>query len=122
MSKVPKWKAIVIVATVLICVYGLIGLPKSKEELIANWNHNIHLGLDLKGGSLLVLQVQLQDAFKADAAASIERLKELMSKNSIAGEPILGYEPKSLQDAGQNRNPHQGRSGRERHEFPRHHQ
>jgi preprotein translocase subunit SecD len=99
MSKVPKWKAIVIVATLLICVYGLIGLPKSKQELTANWNHSIRLGLDLKGGSLLVLQVQLQDAFKAEANTAIERLKETMSKNSIAGEPMLGYEPKSLQDA-----------------------
>ena len=61
MSKVPKWKAIVIIATILICLYGIIGLPKSKDELTANWNHNIRLGLDLRGGSLLVLQVQLQD-------------------------------------------------------------
>lgn len=99
MSKVPKWKAIVIVATLLICVYGLIGLPKSKQELAANWNHNIRLGLDLRGGSLLVLQIQLQDAFKAEANTAVERLKESMSKNSIAGEPMLGYEPKSLQDA-----------------------
>jgi preprotein translocase subunit SecD len=99
MSKVPKWKAIVIVATILICLYGIIGLPRSRQELVANWNHNIRLGLDLKGGSLLVLQIQLQDAFKADAIASIERMKELMSKNSIPGEPMLGYEPKSLQDA-----------------------
>jgi preprotein translocase subunit SecD len=99
MSKVPKWKAIVIVATILICLYGIIGLPRSRQELVANWNHNIRLGLDLKGGSLLVLQIQLQDAFKADATASIERMKELMSKNSIPGEPMLGYEPKSLQDA-----------------------
>ena len=99
MSKVPKWKAIVIIATILICLYGIIGLPKSKQELAANWNHNIRLGLDLRGGSLLVLQIQLQDAFKADAIASIERMKELMSKNSIPGEPMLGYEPKSLQDA-----------------------
>jgi preprotein translocase subunit SecD len=99
MSKVPKWKAIVIVATILISLYGMIGLPKSKQELAANWSHNIRLGLDLKGGSLLVLQVQLQDAFKADAIASIERMKELMSKNSIAGEPMMGYEPQTLQDA-----------------------
>ena len=99
MSKLPKWKAIVIVATVLVCLYGIIGLPKSKEELAANWGHNIRLGLDLRGGSLLVLQVQLQDAFKADATSTIERLKELMAKNSIAGEPTMGYEPKSLQDA-----------------------
>ena len=41
-----------------------------------NWNKNIHLGLDLKGGSQLVLQVQMQDAFKAEADTVIERLKD----------------------------------------------
>jgi preprotein translocase subunit SecD len=99
MSKVPKWKAIVIVATVLICLYGIIGIPKSKDELIANWNQNIRLGLDLRGGTLLVLQVQLQDAFKSEAGNAIERLKEELSKEGIAGDVTLGYEPNSLADA-----------------------
>ena len=44
---------------ILVCIYGIIGLPKSKDELIANWKKNIHLGLDLSGGTQLVMQVQL---------------------------------------------------------------
>ena len=48
-------KTIVIVATILLCIFGIIGLPKSKAELMANLKHNIQLGLDLKGGSHLVL-------------------------------------------------------------------
>ncbi len=99
MSKVPKWKAILIVAVILLCVYGAIGIPKSKAELVANWNHNIRLGLDLKGGTLLVLEVKLQDAFKAEAATTVERLKETMGKNGIGGQPMLGFEPENLQDA-----------------------
>ncbi|HPT28669.1 MAG TPA: protein translocase subunit SecD, partial [Bryobacteraceae bacterium] len=70
-----KWKALIIVATTLACLYGVIGLPKSGEELAANWKNNIKLGLDLKGGSLLVLQVQVQDAFRSEAVLQIERLK-----------------------------------------------
>jgi preprotein translocase subunit SecD len=99
MSKVPKWKAILIAAVILLCVYGAIGIPKSKAELVANWNHNIRLGLDLKGGTLLVLEVKLQDAFKAEAATTVERLKETMGKNGIGGQPMLGFEPENLQDA-----------------------
>ncbi len=38
--------------------------------------NNIRLGLDLKGGSQLMLQVQLQDAFKADADTVIQRLQD----------------------------------------------
>ncbi|MGD0578478.1 MAG: protein translocase subunit SecD [Bryobacteraceae bacterium] len=99
MSKVPKWKAILIVAVVLICVYGAIGIPKSRAELLANWSHNIRLGLDLKGGTLLVLEVKLQDAFKSEATTTAERLKETMGKNGIGGQPMLGFEPQTLQDA-----------------------
>lgn len=94
-----KWKALIIVATVLVCLYGMIGLPKSKEELAANWNKNIKLGLDLKGGSLMVLQVQLQDAFKAEAAQHIERLKEEMNRQAIPFSSIEATEPTSIQDA-----------------------
>ena len=84
MSKVPKWKAIVILATVLICIYGMIDLPKSKDELIANWNKNIRLGLDLKGGTLLVLQIQLQDASKAvHDAALTEPLDEVRLRGAM---------------------------------------
>ena len=57
----------IIIAVILVCLYGVIGIPKSKDELLANWKKNIHLGLDLSGGTQLVMQVQLQDAFKAAA-------------------------------------------------------
>lgn len=94
-----KWKATVILLTTLVCLYGIIGLPKSKEELLANWNKNIRLGLDLKGGSLLILQVKVQDAFKAEAALQIERLKEQLSAQAIAYASIDHTEPASLQEA-----------------------
>ena len=45
-----------------------------------NWKKNIRLGLDLKGGSQLVLQVQLQDAFKAEADTVIQRLKDELAQ------------------------------------------
>ena len=57
-----------ILAVILVCLYGIIGLPTSKAELVANWHKNIHLGLDLSGGTYLVVQVQQQDAFNAQAA------------------------------------------------------
>ena len=71
-----KTRTIVIVAVILACVFGVIGFPKSIADLKKNWEQNIRLGLDLKGGSHLVLQVQVQDAVKAEADQAIERLKE----------------------------------------------
>ena len=63
MSSNIKIRFGIIIAVILVCLYGVIGIPKSKDELLANWKKNIHLGLDLSGGTQLVMQVQLQDAF-----------------------------------------------------------
>ncbi len=93
-------KTAVIVATVLLCVFGIIGLPKSGAELEKNLAHNIHLGLDLKGGSHLVLQVQVQDAAKGEADQLIELMKEDARKANIS---VGGYDrndPKTIQEAG----------------------
>ncbi len=94
-----KWKAALIAAITLACLYGVFGLPRSKEELIANWNRNIKLGLDLRGGSLLVVQVQLQDAFKVEASTQIERLKEELGKQSIPYQAIAHNDPQTIADA-----------------------
>lgn len=99
MDKNLKTKAVVIVAVCLICIYGLIGLPKSKEELIQNWNNSIKLGLDLRGGSQLVLQVQVQDAFKAEADQTIERLKNELTTAGIPYTSLDRNEPASIEDA-----------------------
>jgi len=79
-------KTVVIVATVLICIFGIIGAPRSVDQLKANLGRNIHLGLDLRGGSHLVLQVQVQDAAKTQADQTIEALREdTRSRNIIVG-------------------------------------
>jgi len=99
MKKNLKIRSVVIVVTLLICVYGVIGLPKSKAELKQNFAHNIRLGLDLKGGSHLVLQVQVQDAVKADADTTIDRLKEDLKKQNITYVSMDRNEPKDIGDA-----------------------
>jgi len=99
MTRNIKIKAAVIVAVILVCIYGIIGIPKSKDELVANWKKNIHLGLDLSGGTQLVMQVQLQDAFKAFADTSMDRLKEEFKKDNIAFGAMDRNDPGRLEDA-----------------------
>jgi preprotein translocase subunit SecD len=94
-----RYKFIFILLVVLVCVYGVIGLPRSKDELIANWHKNIHLGLDLKGGTYLVVQVQQQDAFNSQAGLDADRLKEAALKGGIPFTDIEVEEAKTLQDA-----------------------
>ena len=95
-----KIKIGIIIAVVLVCLYGIIGIPKSKDELEANWKKNIHLGLDLSGGTQLVMQVQLQDAFKAAADGVIEALKQELLKDGItpAGD-LTRNDPNNIEDA-----------------------
>ncbi len=83
MKKNVTARTIVIVATILLCVYGIIGFPKSWAEVKENFGHNIRLGLDLKGGSHLVIQVKVQEAVTADADQTMDRLKEDLRKQNV---------------------------------------
>ena len=84
MKKNLTARSVIIAVTILLCIYGIIGFPTSKAALVDNIQNNIRLGLDLKGGSHLVLEVQVQDAVKADADTTMERLKEDLKKQNIA--------------------------------------
>ncbi|MCI0627993.1 MAG: protein translocase subunit SecD [Acidobacteria bacterium] len=94
-----RWKWIVIGVVVLGCVVGIVGVPKSPAELTTNLRKNIRLGLDLKGGSHIVLQIQVQDAFKAEADLVIERLKESLKTENIEYASIDRNEPASIEAA-----------------------
>ncbi|HLN02857.1 MAG TPA: protein translocase subunit SecD [Bryobacteraceae bacterium] len=99
MQKNLNTKTLVIVLTILVCIYGIIGIPKSAAELKANIADRIKLGLDLKGGSRLVLQVQVQDAAKAEAIQTIERLKDDMRKANIDFASMDSNDPATVEAA-----------------------
>src|ERR1041385_7837357 len=99
MKKNLNARTITIVVTILLCVYGIIGFPTSKAALVQNFKDNIRLGLDLKGGTHMVLQVKVQDAVKADADQNIERLKEALKKQNISWSAIDRNEPQDIKDA-----------------------
>jgi preprotein translocase subunit SecD len=82
-------KVILIIAVLIFFLFGIFGLPKSftPAGLLAALQERIHLGLDLKGGTHLILQVQVNDAISADSDRAIERLKDyLKSKNIVVAE------------------------------------
>jgi preprotein translocase subunit SecD len=85
MNKNLRWKVIVIIAVMLVFLFGIFGVPKSwsGSGLLASMTDRIHLGLDLKGGTHLILQVQVNDAVKADAERAMERLKDEMRTRKI---------------------------------------
>jgi protein-export membrane protein SecD len=99
MKRHLRFKFFFIVAVILVCIYGIIGLPKSKAELVENWHNNIHLGLDLRGGTYLVVQVQQQDAFNNEAGMRADALKDALRKANVQYADVEVAEAHSLQDA-----------------------
>ncbi|MGB2900628.1 MAG: protein translocase subunit SecD [Candidatus Acidiferrum sp.] len=80
-----KWRALSILLIILFCVYYLVGLPdfpKSFAQMKDNFGHQIKLGLDLQGGTHLILQVQVQEAIAQETDQTVDRLtNELRAKN-----------------------------------------
>jgi preprotein translocase subunit SecD len=85
-----QWKFAFIGAVLLICIYVIIGrpdLPTSATKVKDNISHNIQLGLDLRGGSHLVLQVQLEEAIGHRCDSAVDGLnKDLHDKNIVVTE------------------------------------
>ncbi len=84
MPKNLRWKWLLITLVVISCLFGGTGLPKSAKQFSTNLQTNVRLGPDLKGGRHIVLQIQIQDAFKAEADTAIEALKEQFRKENIS--------------------------------------
>jgi preprotein translocase subunit SecD len=84
MQKNLLLKTGIIVAILLIFVYGMLG-PKlfSGSGFKAALLDRIHLGLDLKGGTHLILQVMVNDAVGAQSDHATELLKDELQKAKV---------------------------------------
>jgi len=95
------WKVIFILAVLVIFVWGIfLGTDPDKSiaamksrGLIAGIQENIHLGLDLRGGTHLILQVQVNDAINAETDQAVERLKDALKKKNLMYGDILKLDP-----------------------------
>src|ERR1017187_6658855 len=99
MQKNLTARTVFIVAIILVCVFGVIGFPTSGAALLQNVKNNIRLGLDLKGGSYLVLEVQVQDAVRAEALNGVERLKDSFRKQNIQYASVDANDPQTVEQA-----------------------
>lgn len=88
-------KLAVIVGVLLIFVYGIFGIPSSfsGDGLKKAVLDHIHLGLDLQGGTHLILQVQVNDAVKAESDRAIETLRDEFSKAHVTYADISKPDP-----------------------------
>ena len=95
MNKNLTWKLVAVFGTLLIFLFGIFGLPQSfsGQSLLDSLQKRIHLGLDLKGGTHLILQVQVNDAVNVDSDNAVERLKEELRAHKMNGAEISKPDP-----------------------------
>ena len=94
----PGTRLLLILATLLVFVFGIIGIPQglSPAALKAALFSRIHLGLDLRGGTHLILQVMVDEAI---GAATDSDLVRMQSDLAAAGITAAGTKPNPAQPA-----------------------
>jgi len=95
MNKNLKGKTAGIVAILVVFCYGFLGIPHgvtptSLKQALAD---HINLGLDLKGGIHLVLQVHVADAISSATDSDVERIQQDLSKAGVTGETVVKLDP-----------------------------
>lgn len=79
MNKRIRNRSLIIIGITIVSIILFAGVPPSREGV----KENIRLGLDLRGGTQLVLQVNVDDALKATTNQTIEALRAQMDKDGI---------------------------------------
>lgn len=90
-------KTALIIAVLLVFVYGIFGIPGSlsgdglREAVLSR----IHLGLDLKGGTHLILQVMVNEAVSAETDHAVELLKDQLQKAKVTFSDVSKPDPQN---------------------------
>jgi len=91
MQKNLRSKTIGIIAILLVFVYGIFGIPHGlsgtalKDALLKR----INLGLDLKGGTHLILQVEVNEAVGTDTDTDVAAIQSDLQQNGITGATVV---------------------------------
>ena len=85
MRKNLRTKAVLIVAILLVFVYGIFGIPHglSGAAIKASLLSRIQLGLDLRGGIHLILQVMVDEAVSAATDADMVHMQSDLLANGV---------------------------------------
>src|SRR3954471_21449733 len=79
MNKRVRTRLLIIIGVTVLSIGLFAGFPPS----VAKMKQKVHLGLDLKGGTHLVLQVVTDDAIRAETDQAIESLRQNLQKENI---------------------------------------
>jgi preprotein translocase subunit SecD len=95
MKKNLRNKIVLIIAVLLLCLYGIFGIPSgvSGHALLSAMGNQIHLGLDLRGGAHLILQVQVADAVNAETDNSVQTIEADLKKANLTYSQVYKPDP-----------------------------
>ncbi len=93
-------RTILTLVVVLACILGIIGFPRNLQQLKENVRSRIRMGLDLKGGTHLILQVMVEDAVNITSDQALERLRDEMRAKNIPYSDILKADSTHIQIKG----------------------
>jgi preprotein translocase subunit SecD len=99
MKKNLRGRILAIIAVLLIAIYGMIGIPSglSGKAMLEAITRNIHLGLDLKGGAHLILQVVVSDAINAETDNMVGTIQQDLKKAHLTFGQVYKPDPKKPQ-------------------------
>ncbi|MFW6140790.1 MAG: protein translocase subunit SecD [Acidobacteriota bacterium] len=83
MKRKLQWKVILVLGVIALALY--LAIPPAEK---------INLGLDLRGGMHLVLQVVIDDSVRAETDQEISQLRQTLEKENIAYDSIIKTEKK----------------------------
>ncbi len=95
MGKNLKGRLVAIIAILVVFVYGIFGIPHgvSPAALKQALTDRINLGLDLKGGTHLIMQVHVEDAIVDTTDRDVEHIQEDLTKNGITAATAHRLDP-----------------------------
>jgi preprotein translocase subunit SecD len=95
MKKNLNSKIALIVAVLVVCVWGIFGASSgvTGKDLLDGMTKRIHLGLDLKGGAHLILQVKVEEAITADTNNTAARIQQDLKKANLTYSQVYAPDP-----------------------------
>ena len=95
MKKNLNKKIALIVAVLAVCIYGFIGVPSgvSGKALVQAMANKIHLGLDLRGGAHLVLQVVVEEAVNAETDNTVGSVQQDLKAANLTFSQVYKPDP-----------------------------
>ncbi len=96
MKKNLNGRIALIVAVLVVFIYGIFGIPSgfSGQALLASITKRIHLGLDLRGGAHLILQVVVSEAVSAETDSTVGRIQQNLKSGNMTFSQVFKPDPK----------------------------